>query len=79
MRIRKRDLEEKVKQLNELLKGEEYFLEVLDCEVFGRRCYRLWHRQGGGMPLCTWDCLSMSDIYQYLRGIITTLYLKEDK
>lgn len=73
MKKTRKDLEHQVETLNKLLGGEEYFLEVMSAEVFGPWRYRLDNKQGSGRPLCTYDRMECSVMYQYLRGAIAAI------
>ena len=69
----RKDLEQLVEHLNELLGGEEYFLEVMNWEAYGPYRYRLGNTQGSGRPLCTWDRMPCVEMYQYLRGAVAAI------
>ena len=74
MKKTRKDLERQVETLNELLGGEEYyFLEVLDYACYGPYRYSLNNTNGSGRPLCTWDCMPISEMYQYLRAAIAAI------
>lgn len=73
MKKARKDLEQQVKVLNELLGGERYYLEVLSREVYGPYRYRLEHLKRSAMPLCTWDRMPCVEMYQYLRGAISAV------
>ena len=73
MKRARKDLEHQVETLNELLGGEAYFLEVLRREVYGPYRYSLNNTNGSGRPLCTWDRMPMSEMYQYLRAAIAAI------
>lgn len=68
MRITRDLLEQQVQAINEALHGAEYFLEVMNYEAYGINRFRINNKQGSGMPLCTWDRMPASEMYQYLRG-----------
>lgn len=68
MKRTRKDLECHIETLNKLLGGEAYFLEVLNREVYGPRRFRLDNKNGNGSPLCTWDRMTVSEMYQYLRA-----------
>lgn len=70
MKKTRKDLEQQVEALNELLGGEKYYLEVLNYKVYGPYRYRLEHLKTSSMPLCTWDHMPCVEMYQYLRGAI---------
>ena len=69
----RKDLEQLVEHLNKLLGGEEYFLEVLSYEVYGPFRFSLNNTNGSGRPLCTWDRMPISEMYQYLRAAIAAI------
>lgn len=73
MKKTRKDIEELIVMLNELLGGEKYFLEVLDYKCYGPYRYRLEHPKTSSMPLCTWDRMLMSEMYQYLRAAIAAI------
>lgn len=73
MKRTRKDLEHQVETLNKLLGGEAYFLEVLSREVYGPYRFRLGNKNGSGRPLCTWDRMPMSEMYQYLRAAIAAI------
>ena len=73
MKRTRKDLEHQVETLNELLGGEAYFLEVLNREVYGPSRFSLGNKNGSGRPLCTWDRMPMSEMYQYLRAAIAAI------
>ena len=73
MKRTRKDLEALIVMLNELLGGEAYFLEVLSREVYGPYRYSLNNTNGSGRPLCTWDRMPMSEMYQYLRAAIAAI------
>ena len=73
MKRTRKDLEYHVELLNELLDGEAYFLEVLSREVYGPCHFSLGNKNGSGRPLCTWDCMTMSEMYQYLHAAIAAI------
>ena len=73
MKRTRKDLEHQVETLNELLGGEAYFLEVLSHEVYGPYRFSLGNKNGSGRPLCTWDRMRMSEMYQYLRAAIAAI------
>ena len=73
MKRTRKDLEHRVETLNKLLGGEEYFLEVLNHEVYGPYRFSLGNKNGSGRPLCTWDRMPMREMYQYLRGAIAAI------
>lgn len=70
MKKTRKDIEELIVTLNELLGGEKYFLEVLNYDAYGPYRYRLEHPKTSAMPLCTWDRMPCVEMYQYLRGAI---------
>ena len=70
MKRTRKDLEQQIETLNKLLGGEAYFLEVLSREVYGPYRFSLGNKNGSGRPLCTWDRMPMSEMYQYLRAAI---------
>ena len=72
MKRTKQDLYQQVETLNGLL-GETYFLDVMDAKVYGPYRFRLSHSKTESMPLCTWDRMPMSEMYQYLRAAITAI------
>lgn len=73
MKRTRKDLEHQVETLNELLGGEAYFLEVLSHEVYGPYRFSLSNKNGSGRPLCTWDRMPISEMYQYLRAAIAAI------
>ena len=73
MKRTRKDLEAQIVTLNELLGGEKYFLEVLSREVYGPYRFSLNNTNGSGRPLCTWDRMLMSEMYQYLRAAIAAI------
>lgn len=73
MKRTRKDLEALIVTLNELLGGEKYFLEVLSREVYGPYRYSLNNTNGSGCPLCTWDRMPISEMYQYLRAAIAAI------
>lgn len=73
MKRTRKDLEYQVETLNKLLGGEAYFLEVLSREVYGPYRFSLGNKNGSGRPLCTWDRMPMSEMYQYLRAAIAAI------
>lgn len=73
MKRARKDLAHQVETLNKLLGGEEYFLEVLSHEAYGPYRFRLSNKNGSGRPLCTWDRMPMSEMYQYLRAAIAAI------
>ena len=73
MKRTRKDLEALIVTLNELLGGEAYFLEVLSREVYGPYRYSLNNKNGSGRPLCTWDRMPISEMYQYLRAAIAAI------
>ena len=73
MKRTRKDLEHQVETLNKLLGGEAYFLEVLSREVYGPYRFSLGNKNGSGRPLCTWDRMPMSEMYQYLRAAIAAI------
>lgn len=73
MKRTRKDLEAQIVTLNELLGGEAYFLEVLSREVYGPYRFSLNNTNGSGRPLCTWDRMPISEMYQYLRAAIAAI------
>ena len=73
MKRTRKDLEHQVETLNKLLDGEAYFLEVLNREVYGPYRFSLGNKNGSGRPLCTWDRMPISEMYQYLRAAIAAI------
>lgn len=73
MKRTRKDLEQQIETLNKLLGGEAYFLEVLSREVYGPYRFSLGNKNGSGRPLCTWDRMPMSEMYQYLRAAIAAI------
>lgn len=73
MKRTRKDLEQLIELLNKLLGGEEYFLEVLSREVYGPYRFSLGNKNGSGRPLCTWDRMPISEMYQYLRAAIAAI------
>jgi hypothetical protein len=73
MKRTRKDLEHQIETLNKLLGGEAYFLEVLSREVYGPYRFSLGNKNGSGRPLCTWDRMPMSEMYQYLRAAIAAI------
>ena len=73
MKKTRKDLEQHIEVLNKLLGGEAYFLEVLSREVYGPYRFGLGNKNGSGRPLCTWDRMPMSEMYQYLRAAIAAI------
>ena len=73
MKRTRKDLEHQVETLNKLLGGEAYFLEVLSREVYDPYRFSLGNKNGSGRPLCTWDRMPMSEMYQYLRAAIAAI------
>lgn len=73
MKRTRKDLEHQVETLNKLLGGEAYFLDVLSREVYGPYRFSLNNTNGSGRPLCTWDRMPMSEMYQYLRAAIAAI------
>lgn len=73
MKRTRKDLEHQVETLNELLGGEEYFLEVMNYAAYSPNRYRLSNKNGSGRTLCTWDRMPMSEMYQYLRAAIAAI------
>ena len=73
MKRTRKDLEHQVETLNKLLGGEAYFLEVLSREVYDPYRFSLVNKNGSGRPLCTWDRMPMSEMYQYLRAAIAAI------
>ena len=73
MKRTRKDLEALIVTLNELLGGEAYFLEVLSREVYGPYRFSLGNKNGSGRPLCTWDRMPISEMYQYLRAAIAAI------
>lgn len=73
MKRTRKDLEAQIVTLNKLLGGEAYFLEVLSREVYGPYRFSLNNTNGSGRPLCTWDRMPMSEMYQYLRAAIAAI------
>lgn len=73
MKRTRKDLEHQIETLNKLLGGEEYFLEVLSREVYGPYRFSLGNKNGSGRPLCTWDRMPISEMYQYLRAAIAAI------
>lgn len=73
MKRTRKDLEHQIETLNKLLGGEAYFLEVLSHEVYGPYRFSLNNKNGSGRPLCTWDRMPMSEMYQYLRAAIAAI------
>ena len=73
MKRTRKDLEHQVETLNKLLGGEAYFLEILSREVYGPYRFSLGNKNGSGRPLCTWDRMLMSEMYQYLRAAIAAI------
>lgn len=73
MKRTRKDLEQQIETLNELLGGEAYFLEVLSREVYGPYRFSLGNKNGSGRPLCTWDRMPMNEMYQYLRAAIAAI------
>lgn len=73
MKRTRKDLEHQVETLNKLLGGEAYFLEVLSREVYGPYRFSLGNKNGSGRPLCTWDRMPMSEMYQYLRAAVAAI------
>lgn len=73
MKRTKQDLYQQVETLNLLLGGEAYFLDVMNYEVYGPFRYSLNNANGSGRPLCTWDRMPMSEMYQYLRAAIAAI------
>ena len=73
MKRTRKDLEHQVETLNKLLGGEAYFLEVLSREVYGPYRFSLNNTNGSGRPLCTWDRMPISEMYQYLRAAIVAI------
>ena len=73
MKRTRKDLEQQIEALNKLLGGEAYFLEVLSREVYGPYRFSLGNKNGSGRPLCTWDRMPMSEMYQYLRAAIAAI------
>lgn len=73
MKRTRKDLEAQIVTLNELLGGEAYFLEVLSSEVYGPFRYSLNNTNGSGRPLCTWNRMPISEMYQYLRGAVAAI------
>lgn len=73
MKRTRKDLEQQIETLNKLLGGEAYFLEVLSREVYGPYRFSLNNTNGSGRPLCTWDRMPMSEMYQYLRAAIAAI------
>lgn len=73
MKRTRKDLEQQIETLNKLLGGEAYFLEVLSREVYGPYRFGLGNKNGSGRPLCTWDRMTMSEMYQYLRAAIAAI------
>ena len=73
MKRTRKDLEALIVTLNELLGGEAYFLEVLSHEVYGPYRFSLNNTNGSGRPLCTWDRMPISEMYQYLRAAIAAI------
>ena len=73
MKRTRKDLEALIVTLNELLGGEAYFLDVMSREVYGPYRFSLNNKNGSGRPLCTWDRMLMSEMYQYLRAAITAI------
>ena len=73
MKRTRKDLEHQVETLNKLLGGEAYFLEVLSREVYGPYRFSLNNTNGSGRPLCTWDRMPISEMYQYLRAAIAAI------
>ena len=73
MKRTRKDLEHQIETLNKLLGGEAYFLEVLSREVYGPYRFSLGNKNGSGRPLCTWDRMPISEMYQYLRAAIAAI------
>lgn len=73
MKRTRKDLEHQVETLNKLLGGEAYFLEVMNYAAYGPYRYRLSNEHGSGRPLCTWDRMPMSEMYQYLRAAVAAI------
>lgn len=73
MKRTRKDLEHQIEVLNELLGGEKYFLDVLSREVYGPYRFSLNNANGSGRPLCTWDRMPISEMYQYLRAAIAAI------
>ena len=73
MKRTRKDLEAQIVTLNNLLGGEKYFLEVLSREVYGPYRFSLNNTNGSGRPLCTWDRMPISEMYQYLRAAIAAI------
>ena len=73
MKRTRKDLEALIVTLNELLGGEAYFLDVMSREVYGPYRFSLNNKNGSGRPLCTWDRMLMSEMYQYLRAAIAAI------
>lgn len=73
MKRTRKDLEQQIETFNKLLGGEAYFLEVLSREVYGPYRFSLGNKNGSGRPLCTWDRMPMSEMYQYLRAAIAAI------
>ena len=73
MKRTKQDLYQQVETLNKLLGGEAYFLDVLSREVYGPYRFSLNNTNGSGRPLCTWDRMPISEMYQYLRAAIAAI------
>ena len=73
MKRTRKDLEHQIETLNKLLGGEAYFLEVLSREVYGPYRFSLGNKNGSGRPLCMWDRMLMSEMYQYLRAAIAAI------
>lgn len=73
MKRTRKDLEALIVTLNELLGGEAYFLDVMNYEAYGPYRYRLGNKNGSGRPLCTWDRMPMSEMYQYLRAAVAAI------
>lgn len=73
MKRTRKDLEHQIENLNKLLGGEAYFLEVLSYEVYGLYRFSLNNKNGSGRPLCTWDRMPINEMYQYLRAAIAAI------
>ena len=73
MKQTKQDLYRLVEELNEVLGGEKYFLEVMNWEAYGPYRFRLSHSKTESMPLCTWDRMPCKEMYQYLRGALAAI------